>query len=399
VNSADIIAFTTRSVMSHRLRSTLTALGIAIGVAAVVLLTSLGEGLNQFMLEEFSQIGTNSIGINPGRPGTFGISTGIINTVRPLTIEDGEALARLPQIKAWTPVRAGVADLEGNKRQRTASIMGVGPGAPIFFGMDTAVGEFLPPDNPQSPRPFVVLGAKVRQDLFGDSNPLGQRMRIGGSRFQVIGVMESRGNLMGFDLDDLVFIPAARALELFNTRSLMEIDVQHFGNFPAEEVVAAVKRTLIARHGHEDFSIVTQQQVMETMDSVLGVLKFAVAALGSISLLVGGVGIFTIMTIAVRERRPEIGLLRAIGSTRRDIQELFLAESIVLACLGGLMGLVVGAGGAQLLGVLVPALPVSISMPYLLGALGLAVIIGLVAGVLPAHRAAALEPLEALRAE
>jgi putative ABC transport system permease protein len=385
--------------MSHRLRSTLTALGIAIGVAAVVLLTSLGEGLNQFMLDEFSQIGTNSIGINPGRPGTFGIGTGIINSVRPLTIEDGEALARLPQIKAWTPVRAGVADLEGNKRQRTASIMGVGPGAPIFFGMDTAIGEFLPPDNPQSPRPFVVLGAKVRQDLFGDSNPLGQRMRIGGSRFQVIGVMESRGNLMGFDLDDLVFIPAARALELFNTRSLMEIDVQHYGNFPAEEVVAAVKRTLIARHGHEDFSIVTQQQVMEIMDSVLGVLKFAVAALGSISLLVGGVGIFTIMTIAVRERRPEIGLLRAIGSTRRDIQELFLAESIVLACLGGLMGLVVGAGGAQLLGVLVPALPVSISMPYLLGALGLAVIIGLVAGVLPAHRAATLEPLEALRAE
>ncbi len=374
-------------------------MGIAIGVAAVVLLTSLGEGLNQFLLQEFSQIGTNSIAINPGRPGTFGVSTGVINTVRPLTIEDGEALARLPQIKAWTPIRAGVADLEGNRRQRTTSVMGVGPGAPIFFGMNTALGKFLPPDDPQSPRPFVVLGSKVRQDMYGDSNPLGERMRIGGSRFQVIGVMESRGNLLGFDLDDLVFIPAARALELFNTRGLMEIDVQHYGNYPADEVVAAVKRLLIARHGHEDFSIVTQQQVMDTMDSVLDVLKFAVAALGSISLLVGGVGIFTIMTIAVRERRPEIGLLRAIGSTRRHVQELFLAESIVLASLGGFIGLVVGAGGALLLGVAVPALPVTISIPYLLGALALAIIIGLVAGVLPAHRAAALEPLEALRAE
>jgi len=399
VQTSDIVAFTTRSVLAHRLRSTLTALGIAIGVAAVVLLTSLGEGLNQFMLEEFGQIGTNSIGINPGRPGTFGVSTGVINSVRPLTIEDGEALARLPQIKAWTPMSAGAADLEGNGRQRSGNVMGVGPGAPVFFGFDAAIGKFLPADNPQSPRPLVVLGAKVRDDLFGDSNPLGARMRIGGSRFQVIGVMESRGNLLGFDLDDLVFIPAARALELFNQRGLMEIDVQHYAQYDVDEVVAAVKRTLIARHGHEDFSVVTQQQVMETLDSVLDVVKFAVAALGSISLLVGGVGIFTIMTIAVRERRPEIGLLRAIGSTQRHIQQLFLAESIVLGSLGGLVGLTVGAGGALLLGAVVPAMPVSISLPYLLGALLLAVVIGLTAGVLPAHRAARLEPLEALRAE
>ena len=219
----------------------------------------------------------------------------------------------------------------------------------------------------------MVLGAKVRDDLFGNKNPLGERIRIGGSRFQIIGVMESRGNLLGFDLDDLVFIPAARALELFNQQGLVEVDVQYHGQYDVDEVVAAIKRTLIARHGHEDFSVVTQQQVMETLDSVLSVVKFAVAALGSISLLVGGVGIFTIMTIAVRERRPEIGLLRAIGSTQKHIQQLFLTESIVLGCLGGLLGLTVGAGGALLLGAAVPAMPVSISLPYLFGALLLAV--------------------------
>ena len=327
---ADISSFTLRSVSSHRLRSGLTALGIAVGVAAVVLLTSMGEGLHQFMINQFSQFGTNTIAINPGRPSTFGMSPGVINTVRPLTIADGEALARLPQVKAWIPVRSGLSEIEANGRQRQTTVFGVGPDAPQFFGFYPAIGKFLPDDDPTSPRPFTVLGKKLRKELYGDQNPLGDRIRIGGRRFRVVGVMEEKGNVLGFDLDDMVFIPAGRALEMYNENGLQEIDIQYHEGAGVDETVRAVTRVLIARHGHEDFSITTQQQMTEVLGSVLSVLQLGVAALGSISLLVGGVGIFTIMTIAVRERTSEIGLLRAVGSTRDQIHWLFLSESVLL---------------------------------------------------------------------
>ena len=205
--------------------------------------------------------------------------------------------------------------------------------------------------------------------------------------------------MLGFDLDDTVYIPAARALDLYNRDSLMEIDVLYAEGAQVDEVVAGIERILIARHGGEDFTITTQQQMMDVLGSVLGVLTFAVGALGGISLLVGGVGIFTIMTIAVRERTDEIGLLRALGAERRQVLRLFLGEAAVLAGLGGLAGLVFGAGIAWLLNVAVPALPIHTPLEYVLIAEVAAIVIGLIAGVVPAQRASALEPVEALRTE
>jgi putative ABC transport system permease protein len=211
--------------------------------------------------------------------------------------------------------------------------------------------------------------------------------------------MEPKGTMIGIDLDDTVFIPAARALELFDRESLFEIHVLYEETAPVEEVVGGIRRVLGARHGDEDFTVTPQQQMLDALGSVLDVLTFAVAALGSISLLVGAVGIFTIMTIAVRERTSEIGLLRALGAERRQVLALFLVEAVVLSFLGGLAGLAAGAGVAWLLSETVRQLPVSYSPLFIGLALSLSVIIGLVAGILPAMNAAGLDPVEALRAE
>jgi len=262
-----------------------------------------------------------------------------------------------------------------------------------------AAGRFLPPDDPTSARALVTLGSKVRHELFGDANPLGARIDIGGSRFRVIGVMESKGQILGVDLDDSVYIPAARALELFNREGLMEIHVVHAPDANVDKVVDGIRKALLARHGREDFTITPQQQMLDVLSSVLDVLTFAVGALGGVSLLVGGVGILTIMTIAVSERTSEIGLLRALGARRQQIRGLFLGEAMLLSGLGGALGLALGIGIAQLLHAVFSALPVHTPWTYALAAEIIAIGIGLVAGVAPANKAAMLDPLEALRAE
>lgn len=395
----DFLRFALGTVFAYRLRSLLTILGIAIGIAAVVLLTSIGEGIHKFVLAEFSQFGTNLIAINPGRVTTHGTSIGVFGTDRPLTIEDAEALKQIPHVIAVVPASQGNAEVEADNKRRRTTVYGVGPEMPTVFNMKVSAGHFLPPDDPNAPRALAVLGSKVRQELFGNTNPLGQRIRIGGDRYRIIGTVESKGQVLGIDLDDSVFIPAARALEMFNRDSLMEIDLHYREGASVDEVVEGMRRILIARHGKEDFTITTQKQMLDVLGSVLDILTFAVGAIGGISLLVGGVGILTIMIIAVKERTSEIGLLRALGATRPQILLLFLGEATVLASIGGLAGLVLGMGGAQLLTIAVPALPVHTPVSYVLMAEGLAIIIGVLAGVMPARQAARLDPVEALRAE
>ncbi len=395
----DFIRLTLGSIVAHRMRTYLTALGIAIGIAAVVLLTSIGEGIHRFVLAEFTQFGTNIIGINPGKATTMGGSIGIFGTVRPLSIDDSEALRRVPQVEGVVSLIQGNAEIEGGNRQRRTTVYGVTDEFPTVFKFDIAMGSFLPADDPRAPRAFAVLGSKLRQELFGDRSPLGELIRVGGDRYRVVGVMESKGTMLGFDLDDTVYVPASRALEIYNRDSLMEIDILYAEGARVDEVVAGIKRVLISRHGGEDFTITTQQQMMDVLGSVLDVLTFAVGALGGISLLVGGVGIFTIMTISVRERTGEIGLLRALGAEKKQVLQLFLGEAAVLAGLGGLAGLIIGGGIAWLLGVAAPALPVHTPIRYVLIAELAAILIGIIAGVVPAQRASALEPVEALRTE
>lgn len=396
----DFLPFTASSIIAHRMRSFLTALGIAVGIAAVILLTSIGEGIHQFVLSEFTQFGSNLISIAPGKSSTRGgPSASIINSVRPLSIEDAEALRRVSQVEFVDPSAQGNADVEAGGKSRRVTVYGVGHEMAETFRMKVQVGKFLPPDDPSAARAFVVLGAKVKHELFGADNPLGSRIRIGSERYRVIGVMEAKGQVLGFDLDDTVYIPVSRALELFNRAGLMEIHVTYHSNAPLDSVVEGIRKVLLARHGREDFTITPQQQMLEVMGSVLDVLTFAVGALGGISLLVGGVGILTIMTMAVSERTSEIGLLRSLGAKRSQILALFLGEAALLAAVGGLAGLVLGGSLAQLLHFSFAALPVHTPWSYALLAEGVAVAIGLLAGVLPARRAALMDPVEALRTE
>lgn len=399
MNLRDFIQLALRSLLAHRLRSFLTLLGIGVGIAAVILLTSIGEGLHRFVLNEFTQFGTNIIEITPGRQGTRGGPPGLPSTARALTLDDALALERLPHITGVTPIVWGNSDVEGGGRVRRTSVYGVGPEMQRIFAMQVRIGRFLPPDDPNGARAFVVLGAKLKNELFGGANALGERLRIGGERYRVIGVMEEKGQFLGVDLDDTAYIPTSRALSLYNREGLMEINVTYEEAVPAALVAAGIRKVLVARHGQDDVTLTTQEDMLARLSNILDILTAAVGALGGISLLVGAVGIVTIMTIAVTERTNEIGLLVAIGARRTTILRLFLAEAVTLAAIGGLLGLVAGAGAAQLVGLLVPALPVHTPWHFVVIAEALAVTIGLVAGVLPAIRAARLDAVEALRSE
>jgi putative ABC transport system permease protein len=395
----DTIHLSMQALKHHRLRSFLTTLGIAVGIAAVVLLTSMGEGLHRYILAEFTQFGTNLIGITPGKQTTMGMSGAVISNVRPLSLDDADALSELPRIEAVVPMIQGNAAVEYGRRSRRTFIFGVGADMPAVWKMKVAQGQFLPPDDPRTARAFVVLGTTVKKELFGGRNALGRRVRIGGERYRVIGIMETKGDMLGFDLDDAVFIPVARAMAMFDRQSLMEIDLLYDADSSSQTVAAKAKSLLMERHGSEDFTVVTQDQMLDVLGSILGIITMAVGALGGISLLVGGVGILTIMTIAVTERTAEIGLLRALGAGRRQILILFIGEATVLAGLGGAVGLFFGAAGAWLLGYLVEALPTHTPWRFAVYAELLSLLIGLLAGVLPARYAARLDPIEALRAE
>jgi putative ABC transport system permease protein len=397
---ADSARFALQAISSHRQRSFLTLLGIAVGIAAVILLTSIGEGVHRFVLSEFTQFGTNVIGVSPGKVKTGGQPpSGIPTTSRLLTLEDADALRKLPNVTGATPTVWGNSEVHCNGRVRRTTIYGVDADFPKVFSSTVNIGSFLPSEGSGSARAQVVLGSKLRQELFGAKNPLGARVRIGGLSFRVIGVMAPKGQFLGIDLDDTAYIPAERAMELYNRDGLMEIHVTYKEGVSSASVAAAVRDRLILRHGHEDFTITTQEDMLTTLSDILDILTMAVGALGGISLLVGGVGIVTIMTIAVTERTNEIGLMMALGAYRRTILYLFLGESIILAALGGMLGLLLGVGLAQLIQLTVPALPVHTPLSFAAGALLLSAGIGLVAGVLPARRAARLDPIEALRAE
>ncbi|MBI4586776.1 MAG: ABC transporter permease [Planctomycetes bacterium] len=396
---ADFLRLSLGALSSHRLRSSLTALGIAVGIAAVVLLTSIGEGIHQFTLNEFTQFGTHLITVTPGLTTTHGVPGAMLGTVRPLSMEDAKKLQEIPSILGVNPNVQGNAEVESGGKVRRTTILGCGPDLNKIFRFKIVAGQPLPPDDPGNARPFALLGATLRRELFGDQNPLGQRIRIAQDRYRVIGALEAKGDFLGFDLDDAVFIPAGRALDIFNRESLMEINMLYNPVTPIDEVVESVRRTMIARHGREDFTIITQQKMLEVLGSILNILTFAIGALGGISLLVGGVGILTIMTIAVTDRTGEIGLLRALGAERMKILWLFLGEAATLAAIGGLAGLALGIGACYLISTALPNLPMQLSWTYSALAEALAVAVGLAAGVLPARHAARLDVVDALRAE
>jgi putative ABC transport system permease protein len=399
MKSRDLFRLSLRALMAQTHRTALTALGIAVGIAAVVLLTSIGAGIQRLVLTEFVQFGTNILRVEPGKVTTKGTAGAVIANVKPLTLEDAVALMPIRGVEAIVPLVSGNVDVKVANRKRRMTVLGVGSQAPELWQFYPAVGRFLPDDAPRTARPFVVLGSKAREELFGTDRPIGALIRIAGEPYRVVGVMQPKGQMTGIDLDDSVYIPTGRALAMFNREGASEINVLFDKNADSSSIADEVNRILDVRHGTSDFTISTQEEMLESLGSILGILTLAVGGLGGISLIVGGVGVLTIMTISVSERTREIGLLRAIGSRKRQIMALFLIEAVALSGLGGIAGLILGVGGAWMLGFLIPALPVKISPEFILLAEMLAIFVGLVAGVAPARNAASLDPVEALRGE
>jgi putative ABC transport system permease protein len=309
------------------------------------------------------------------------------------------SLSTLANIIAALPLVQGNARIEAGKKQRRSTVLGVGASVPEVWKIKVSNGRFLPAHEQANPRAFAVLGHKLATELFRDKNPLGQRIRIDSDRFRVIDVMEKKGEMLGFDMDDTIYIPTAKALELFDREGVMEIDLLYKSNTSVKTIERAIKRILELRHGREDFTLITQDQMLKSMDSILNILTIAVAALGSISLLVGSVGILTIMTIAVSERISEIGLLRAVGAEQGTIFKIFLTEAVMLSFIGGCIGVFLGILIVQLIGFVLPDLPVQLAWSYIMAAFAVSLLIGVLAGVIPAIKAAQLRPLDALRTE
>jgi putative ABC transport system permease protein len=401
MRAIDLMRLSWGAVAGHRLRSALTMLGIAIGIASVILLTSIGEGIRVYVLSEFTQFGTNLIGINPGKSNTSGGNpTAMAGTIRKLTIEDAEALRRIPQVDATMPVAFGNARVEHGERGRSVLVYGVTSDMPRVWKFGVRHGRFLPEGDPRHGSPLVVLGMKLKREVFGDANALGERVRIGGRPFRVIGVTEPKGQFLQLDLDDTAFVPVSEAMRLFNRDDLIEIDVVFRSAAAQAGVVREIRRVLTERHqGEEDFTITTQDTMLSTLDRIIGVVTSAVGAIGGISLVVGAIGILTMMWISVNESTGEIGLLRALGARRRQILAFFLLQAALLATAGGAFGIAAGIGIARALKIVLPRLPVNTPIPYVLAALVLSFVVGLLSGALPARRAAGLDPVEALRAE
>ena len=400
MNTRDVLRLAWQSVWFHRQRSLLTMLGILIGIASVILLTSIGEGTRVYVLTQFTQFGTTLVTINPGRIQTSGLPGALGTTIHPLTFADAAALERLRGIERVVPVVMGSAPIVFAGKTRNTFVYGVTSAATEVWRMGVHGGRFLPPLDSDQGAPVAVVGPKVKRELFGDQNCLGQHIRISGERFLVIGLMEPKGQFLGFDIDDSAYIPVASARQMFNRDALHEIDLLLANASLIEPVVKRIKELLIERHAkEEDFTITTQTGMLDTLNRIIRIVSMAVVGIGAISLLVGSIGILTIMWISVHERTSEIGLARAIGATSGQILLLFLSEAALLSTLGGILGVAAGLGLAHALHLYVPALPVSTPIQYVFLALAVSLAVGLASGLLPARRAATVDPVTALMAE
>jgi putative ABC transport system permease protein len=327
-------------------------------------------------------------------PGVFGGST------KHLTLDDALALARIPGVERVVPTTAGTARVEAGGRSRNVIVQGVTPDFEAVFQIRVRQGSFWPETDPRRGSQFAVLGPKLAHELFQGASPLGEFVRVGSTRFRVSGVMEPKGSMLGIDLDDMAYLPVASALQLFDQRDLAEIDLNYQPIEATERIKKEIVRVLSERHdGEEDFTVTTQQAMLDVFGNVMTVITTSVGAIAGISLLVGAIGILTVMWIAVRERTSEVGLLRAIGASRVQVAGLFLAEAGAVALVGGAAGVALGLLLGAALRLAVPGLPVSTPLSFVLAALGVSCAVGLLSGVLPARRAAQLDPIEALRGE
>jgi putative ABC transport system permease protein len=396
----DILFLSLKAVASYRTRSLLIVLAMALGVAAVVVLTALGDGARRYVTNKFSSIGTNLIVVMPGRAETAGGFPGAAlgQTPRDLTLEDANALAHLPQIRRYAPLNIGVAELAAASRLREVTVLGSTAELLPVRHMELAQGGFLTRGAGRSAQ--ILLGAKLAREFFPQGNVIGQRVRLGDRRFLVSGVLKFQGESMGFNTDEIVIIPINYAQALFNTSSLFRILVEARSRSDIAFTKEAIFDILKQRHdGEEDITVITQDAVLATFDRILRALTLGVAGIAAISLAVAGILVMNVMLVAVSQRTSEIGLLKAIGSPSADIHHLFLAEALWLSLTGGVLGFILGQFGSLLIRLAYPHLPAWPPTWASLAGVTIAFVTGLLASLLPAARAARLNPVQALNAK
>jgi putative ABC transport system permease protein len=393
---SELIAFAVGALRGHRLRTALSVVGVAVGIAAVIALTALGEGARRYVVQEFSSLGTNLLIVLPGKVETTGMMP-FGGVVHDLTIADYQAVAsRVPNVVRAAPLATGEEKLRYGGKARSVPVIGTTEDLVEVRRLTIGAGQFLPAGDPNRGGSEIVLGVKVAQELFATENPLGKVVRLGEWRFRVVGVLEPKGRSLGFDFDELVFIPVRTAMRMFNRSSLFRILVELPEGADLQGGKEAVIKLLEERHRADDVTVITQDAVVDTLGSILGVLTLALVAIASVSLTVAGVGIMNVMLVAVSERRGEIGLLKALGASTAQILAVFIAEAAVLSTLGGLVGLAVGAAATRIFVSVYPTFPAATPVWATVASLAVSIVVGVFFGVVPARRAARLDPVEAL---
>ena len=397
MSARDLLAYAGRALTGHRLRSALSLLGVSVGIAAVILLTALGEGARRYVIDQFAQIGSSFVAVIPGKTDTTGAMPGVGGVPNDLTLDDARALARaLPNVNYVAPFVVATDTVAYGERRRQVMVAGVTPEFAALRRLTLARGRFLPATEVDRGGALAVLGQKVAAELFGGAEPVGQAVRIGGRRCRVIGVLGPRGQQLGMNMDEVVLVPVATGMRMFNRTSLFRIVIDVGSATELEAVKERTRQILLERHGEEDVTLITEAAVVDSLSAILNALTLALAAIAAISLAVAGIGILNVLLVAVAERTAEIGLLRAVGASRRQVMGCFLAEAILLSGAGGALGLVAGALGVRVLVGIWPALPAAPPTWAVVAAVVTSLAVGAVFGWLPARRAAALDPVLAL---
>ena len=399
MRARDAIAFALASLAFSRVRTLLMLLAMSIGVAAVVVLTAIGNGARHYVVDQFSSLGTNLVIVVPGRAETAGgaATTLVGETPRDLTLDDARSLLRGDALRRMAPFNLGEIAVSYRGRERQAPLLGSTAALLPIHHLEMARGSFLPEEDMEIARPVCVLGATISRELFGRQNPLGEMVRLGGFRCRVIGVLASQGRSLGHDTEELVVVPVAFAQMLLNTEGLFRILVEARDPESIPRLKAFILDTIARRHyGEEDITIVTQDSVLATFERILGALTLSVAGIAAISLIVAGILIMNVMLMAVAQRTGEIGLCKAIGASRRQIMVLLVTEALLLSAVGGLLGLAIGLAGSRLARSLYPELSAGPPSWAMVAALGTALATGLIFSLLPARRAARLDPIQAL---
>jgi putative ABC transport system permease protein len=382
------------ALRANRLRSVLTMLGVVIGVGAVVALVAIGTGTKQLIERQVEGLGSNLLIVVPGR-----LEAGAAPTASPMTLDDVDAVTRVVGDRSRVAVTISSGEtVRAGSQSAFASMQGVLETTPTVFVRHLARGTYLTRTDVSTGRRVAVLGAGTARSLFGDRDPIGRQITIGGVRFRVIGTFERLGQSLGVDRDSEVHIPVTAAQRLLGTERIDGLAIRAPDRERIDALGSAIVAALVKRHPDTDFSAVTQEQILGVLGDILGVLTGVLAAIAGISLLVGGVGVSNIMLVSVRERTKEIGLRKAVGARPRDIGVQFLLEAVLLTTIGGVLGMALGIGAALVVDRLSPV-PAAITWWSLALAFGVSAAVGIIFGVVPAQRAGRLDPVVALRTE